>query len=163
MRLPGTLTGTNLLPVYSPGGAAGADARTKPARRPPPPPSTRRKSLPSTAPPPPVPTPAASTGSGDAGQSSLGQDDINIALVRNHPSPAPDLSVLPHGAAGDVILDIVIDADGHISGIKLDHGLDPAIDKTVIATVQQWSFAPATRNGQPIPSEQEILFHYVRS
>ena len=83
--------------------------------------------------------------------------------MRNHPSPAPDLSVLPHGAAGDVMLDILIDAQGNITGIKLDHGLNPDIDKTVIATVQQWSFAPATRNGQPVASEQELLFHYIRS
>jgi protein TonB len=61
------------------------------------------------------------------------------------------------------MLSIVIDATGRITDIKLDRGLSPAVDQTVIATVQQWNFAPATRNGQPIASEQELLFHYERS
>jgi protein TonB len=106
---------------------------------------------------------ATSPGSGDTGDAALGDDNINIALVRHHPSPEPDLSVLPHGAAGDVVLDVLIDAQGRITSIKLDRSLNPAIDQTVIATVQQWDFAPATRNGQPVPSEQELLFHYIRS
>jgi protein TonB len=42
-------------------------------------------------------------------------------------------------------------------------GLGQPIDDVVIATVKQWSFAPATRNGVPIPSEQELHFHYERS
>jgi protein TonB len=33
---------------------------------------------------------------------------------------------------------------------------------TVIATIQNWVFQPATSNGQPIVSEQELLFHYER-
>lgn len=136
-------------------------------RRPIPSPAPAPQPVPDPAPQPaPVPelsNAATSAGAGASGDSALGDDNINIALLRNHPSPAPDLSVLPHGAAGDVILDIVIDAQGNIAGIKLAHGLNPSIDDTVIATVRQWNFAPATRDGQPVPSEQEILFHYMRS
>jgi protein TonB len=62
-----------------------------------------------------------------------------------------------------VILDAVIDEHGKISDLKLMHGLGQPIDDVVIATVRQWSFAPATRNGVPIPSEQELHFHYERS
>ena len=42
-------------------------------------------------------------------------------------------------------------------------GLGYGVDEAVMATVQQWTFHPATRNGQPVPSEQELLFHYERS
>jgi protein TonB len=36
------------------------------------------------------------------------------------------------------------------------------VEQQVIATVQTWTFTPATRNGTPIASEQELLFHYER-
>jgi protein TonB len=162
MRLPGTSAGTRFLPVYSLGGATGSLAESKPV------PATHSvaRSLPQPRPVPiPKPQPtstATSPGTGSSGDAALGDGNINVALVRNHPTPSPDLSVLPHGTRGDIMLSIVIDATGRITDIKLDRGLNPAVDQTVIATVQQWNFAPATRNGQPIASEQELLFHYER-
>jgi protein TonB len=42
-------------------------------------------------------------------------------------------------------------------------GLGPAIDENVIATVQQWTFHPATKDGQPVASEQELHFHYEKA
>jgi protein TonB len=163
IRMPGTAAGTHLLPVYSLGGVTGALAESKPAPAP-------RPATPTIAPPKPQPAPtpqptgaAPDPGPGNSGLAAFGDGNINIALIQKHTSPAPDLSVLPHGTRGDVMLSIVIDATGHITDIKLDKGIDPTIDKTVIATVQQWLFAPATRNGQPVASEQELLFHYERS
>jgi protein TonB len=87
---------------------------------------------------------------------------MTIALVLDHPSPHPDLSTLPSGTHGDVIIDVVIDQTGHIAHSSLQHGLGHGIDDTVLATIQQWTFHPATRNGQPVASEQELLFHYER-
>jgi protein TonB len=96
------------------------------------------------------------------GADALGSGNIDIALVSFFPTPKPDLSTLPHGTKGDVILDVVIDATGKISDLKMTSGLGHGIDETVIATVQQWTFRPATRNGQPVASEQELHFHYER-
>jgi protein TonB len=160
MKLPGTSTGTRLIPVYSLGGATGSLAEVKPV-------AAARSLAPSAPRQKPAPTPeptgaATSPGTGSSGDAALGDGNINVALVRNHPTPAPDLSDLPHGTRGDIMLSVVIDASGRITDIKLDRGLSPAIDQSVIATVQQWNFAPATRNGQPIASEQELLFHYER-
>jgi protein TonB len=162
MRLPGTAAGTHFLPVYTLGGITGALAEAKPL----PTPRSAAPALPTPKPAPPTPQPtgaAPDTGPGDVGNAAQGDGNINIALVRAHPAPTPDLTVLPHGSRGDVMLSVVIDATGRITDIHLDHGLDPTIDRTVIATVQQWLFAPATRNGQPIASEQELLFHYERT
>jgi protein TonB len=78
------------------------------------------------------------------------------------PYPHPDLSALAHGTRGDVILDAVIDEHGRITGLTLLKGLDPSVDQAVIATVRQWLFTPATRDGVPVVSEQEFHFHYER-
>jgi len=72
------------------------------------------------------------------------------------------LSQLPKGTSGDVIVDVVIDKTGRIAKFTMTKGLGHGVDDTVLATIQQWTFQPATRNGQPVASEQELLFHYVR-
>jgi periplasmic protein TonB len=104
---------------------------------------------------PDTPTPAAAPG-----LDSLGEGDVRIALGSFFPRPKPDLHGLPHGFEGDVVVDVVIDEGGHIREAKLIRGISPQVDNSVIATVQQWQFVPAERNGTPIASLQELLFHY---
>ena len=99
---------------------------------------------------------------GNAADGAEGDGNISIALVQFHPRPTPDLSTLAPGASGDVVLDALIDAQGHISRLSVAKSLGPNVDSQVIATVQTWTFTPATRNGTPIASEQELLFHYEK-
>ena len=161
-RLPGDLNGTQVTLEYRPGGAppAVANALHAPKQLPLPAPALQAKTVPLLAP---STANTAAPGTGLTGESSLGDGNISIALVRTHPRPAPDLSGLPHGTAGDVVVDVVIDEQGRIAQATLERGLGGAIDQMVIATVQrEWTFAPATKNGVAIASEQELLFHYER-
>jgi periplasmic protein TonB len=160
-RLPGTTKGITLLTYYSPGSSkpSATDSpvrtrRTRDAK------IQSRKAVADT-PTPPAP-PRADAGTGNTTESGLGEGDIRIALLQHFPYPHPDLSGLAHGTRGDVILDAVIDEHGRITGLTLLKGLGPSIDQQVIATVRQWLFTPATRDGVPVPSEQEFRFHYER-
>jgi periplasmic protein TonB len=169
IRLPGSEHGSNLLLTYLPGRApvqaTAPNPRTEPKQ------ATATTPLPRT----PTPTPKPSTISPNsqspvsaqpdsaAGADSLGSGNINIALASYFPPPKPDLSTLPKGTKGDVILDIVIDSNGKIADIKMTSGLGHGIDENVIATVQQWTFHPATKDGQPVASEQELHFHYEKA
>jgi periplasmic protein TonB len=107
-------------------------------------------------------SPATPNPDSTTGADSLGEGNINIALASYFPAPKPDLSTLPRGTKGDVILDVVIDTTGKIADIKMTSGLGHGIDETVIAIVQQWTFHPATRDGHPVASEQELHFHYEK-
>jgi protein TonB len=49
-----------------------------------------------------------------------------------------------------------------LHSFTLGAGLDPSVDQAVIATVRQWLFTPATKDGVPVVSEQEFHFHYER-
>lgn len=161
-RLPGTQNGTRQMLVYSLGGPPHVQAELRSARAPITAPVAPAKVMSRTSAKLSAPSPS-SQGVGGTGDAALGDGNITIALVRNHPRPQPDLSALAHGAGGDVVLDVTIDELGKITQMKLARGLGDGIDQTVIATVQQWTFAPATKDGVPVPSEQEILFHYERS
>ena len=162
-RLPGTAQGTQRLLMYSMGGAPPHAQPVLPSKSRPVDAAVPRFHV--KAQPTPLPTvaDAFAPGAGASGASALGDGNISIALVKFHPRPAPDLSSLPQGTTGDVVLDATIDAQGHIASLKLAKGFGGQIDQTVIATVQQWTFAPATKDGVPVASEQEILFHYERS
>ena len=169
IRLPGSPHGTNLLLTYSPGKAPLQTSTPNPKIQPRHSESTTPLPTPLTQKPeetsssPNTSSPASTQPDSTAGADSLGSGTINIALVSYFPSPKPDLSTLPHGTKGDVILDIVIDTTGKIADIKMTSGLGHGIDENVIATVQKWTFHPATKDGQPVASEQELHFHYEKA
>jgi protein TonB len=162
-RLPGTAQGVSLLTYFSPGSLQVVKSKA-PVKSP-----EKTKPAPAIHPdlraPRPVQSEAAQSqaGMGTSAQSGLGEGDITIALQSYFPYPTPDLSRLPHGTKGDVILDAVIDENGNISALTLLKGLGSPVDESVIATVQQWRYTPAMRKGVPVVSEQELHFHYERS
>jgi protein TonB len=162
VAMPGDRTGHLLSLTYSPGNSAPSSALQAPTR-----PAVKVVPTKSIAAPNPAPAapsaPAASTSTEAAtGADALGDGDTTLALVVSHPPPHPDLAQLPAGTRGDVIVDVVIDKTGRIAKFTMTHGLGHGVDETVLATIQQWTFQPATRNGIPVASEQELLFHYER-
>jgi protein TonB len=165
-RYPGTAQGHNLVLSYLPGRAP------TPAVAPPPKsqPLETKSKLALKKPEPTTPTqtspnrnsPASDHPDSASGADALGSGNISIALAKYFPRPKPDLTKLPSGTKADIILDITIDENGRISDLKLVKGVEQSIDAFVIATVRQWTFNPANRDGQPIPSEQELRFHYEK-
>jgi len=160
VEMPGDQTGHLLSLTYSPGNSAPAptlQAKKLPAEK-----AINTHTL--TAPNPAVaaPAPAAASTSANAatGDDALGDGDTTLALVVVHPPPQPDLTQLPAGTRGDVVVDVVIDKTGRIAKFTMTRGLGHGVDETVLATIRQWTFQPATRNGVPVASEQELLFHY---
>lgn len=168
VKYPGTADGHNLVLSYLPGRAP------KPAVAPPPkakPLEVKSKlalkqepeKIAPTATSPNRDSPQSEHPDAASGADALGSGNITIALAKFFPRPRPDLSSLPEGTRGDVVLDVTIDTSGKISDLKLIKGLSRAVDDFVIATVRQWTFTPASRDGQPIPSEQELHFHYEKA
>src|ERR1700722_6169466 len=160
-RLPGTAKGLTLLTYYSPGSrkpaASDSIVHSKQTKI-----NAKSGSRTDIAKPVPPEPPQADAGTGNTTESGLGEGDIRIALAQSFPDPQPDLSGLAHGTKGDIILNAVIDLFGKVRELTSPKGLDPSIDKVVIATVKQWLFTPATKGGVPVASEQEFHFHYER-
>ena len=163
VALPGDRTGHLLSLTYMPGSSVPAptlQARKRHADLP-----AHVRAVTAPVPDPTAPSaPAVASASADAatGTDALGDGDTTLALVVAHPPPHPDLTQLPSGTRGDVIVDVVIDANGRIAKFTMTRGLGHGVDETVLAAIRQWTFQPATRNGVPVASEQELLFHYER-
>jgi len=98
-----------------------------------------------------------------SGGDPSGEADVTLAMASFYPDPKPDLSVLPHGTRGDVVIDIVIDEDGKVVETHVDQGLGHGLDEAVMAVLQTWTFWPATKAGKPVASAQQLLFHFERT
>ncbi len=163
-HLPGTSHGTRMVLTYMPGHASLATPVTRVVKVTAP--VSRRLMTPK------VPRPvlhaaqasqaAAAAQPIGSGLDALGQGDVSIALMQFFPDPKPDLSRLPQGTRGDVVLEAVIDAGGRIAQLTVKQGVGYGVDESVLATVQQWTFHPAMRDGKPVASQQEFHFHYER-
>ena len=77
-------------------------------------------------------------------------------------SPDPVFGSDAAGLQGDVIVEITIDDQGNIVQKIVLQSLGPAIDGRVLAALEKWQFSPASKNGVPIPSKQDVYYHFPR-
>jgi protein TonB len=98
-----------------------------------------------------------------SGGDPTGESDVSIAMADFYPDPKPDLSALPHGTRGDIVVDVVIDEEGKVVDTQIDQGLGHGVDEAVMAVLQTWTFTPATKAGKPVASKQQLLFHFERA
>ncbi len=156
---PGTRAGTHLALVYSPGNSlsASAQAAIKPLQTP----LSHYLKLKVVPDKPAVASVASlNAAAGTQGNNALGTGNVTIAFATFFPWPRPDLSALPRGTRGDVVIDITIDQEGRIVQTQVAQSMGSAIDQSVLSTIQSWTFKPATKDGIAVPSEQELLFHF---
>jgi TonB family protein len=86
--------------------------------------------------------------------------EVRPALPEVFPDPDVDRASLPPSVQGDVIVEITIDERGNVTDERLLTGVDHSIDEKVIAALKNWHFRPATNDGVPIPSKQDVHFHF---
>lgn len=61
---------------------------------------------------------------------------------------------------GNVVVEITIDERGEIVSKTVLQSLGHKLDERVLVALENWHFHPATRNGAPIPSKQDAIFHF---
>jgi TonB family protein len=87
-------------------------------------------------------------------------DDIRPGFAVTFTDPRVSRWELPSGLQGDVIVELSIDEHGNVVEEKLLQGLAHGVDEKVIATLRDWHFRPATRNGVAIPFKYDAHFHF---
>jgi protein TonB len=108
------------------------------------------------------PVDAAQAGSihGSALDGASEGDEIKPGYAISFTEPRISRWELPNGVQGEVVVEIVVDAEGKVVEEKLIQGMGHGVDEKVIAAIQGWHFQPATRNGMPIPSKRDVLYHF---
>jgi len=61
---------------------------------------------------------------------------------------------------GDVVVEIVVRADGTVGNVKLLQGLGAGLDQRAIDAVRQWRFTPARRYGTPVDVIVEVAMEF---
>lgn len=96
---------------------------------------------------------------GTLNNGSLTGDEIRPALPVTTSDPVAYPWELPD-AEGNVIVEIVIDERGEITAKTVLHSLGSKLDEKVLLALDNWHFHPATKNGVPIASKQDAIFHF---
>jgi TonB family protein len=105
--------------------------------------------------------PAAGSVFGSLGYGPLSGFEVRPALPVVSLDPVVPPQMLD-GIAGDVIIEITIDTAGNITDMKVLQSFNPPVDQKVLAALEKWHFLPATRDGLPIPSKQDVHYHFPR-
>ena len=95
---------------------------------------------------------------GTLSQGQLYGDEIRPALPIATSDPVVFPWQLP-ASPGNEVIEITIDERGEIVSKTVLQSLGPEIDSKCLAALENWHFHPATRNGSPIPSKQDVVYH----
>ena len=77
-------------------------------------------------------------------------------------SPDPVFGSDAASLQGDVIVEVTIDEQGNIVQKIVLQSVNAAVDARVLAALEKWHFVPASKNGTPIPSKQDVYYHFPR-
>jgi TonB family protein len=104
--------------------------------------------------------PSAGSPYGSLSDEATAGEEIRPALpaVTSEPRVNPD--DLRGIAEGNVVIEITIDESGAIVNKTVVQSMGPVIDAQVLAALENWRFRPATRDGVPIPSKQDVVYHF---
>jgi TonB family protein len=107
-----------------------------------------------------APAPSGGSPYGSLSDGTLNGQEIRPALPITTSEPLVSSEDLRGGAEGNVVIEITIDESGNIVNKVVVQSLGSALDGKVLAALENWHFRPATRDGVPIPSKQDVVYHF---
>ncbi|HXY38649.1 MAG TPA: TonB family protein [Vicinamibacteria bacterium] len=78
-----------------------------------------------------------------------GEGGVPIPKKTKHVQPVYPQQAIAQGLRGIVILDLVIDATGHVTSANVVRSV-PGLDEAAIAAARQWQFEPVRMNGKAV-------------
>ena len=105
------------------------------------------------------PAPPAGTPYGSLAEGPSVGEEVRPALPIIASDPVLGPSDL-NGPEGDEVVESTIDEAGNIISMTVLQSLGAAVDAKVLAALQGWRFHPATRDGTPIASKQDVHYHF---
>jgi TonB family protein len=69
-------------------------------------------------------------------------------------------AALKAGIHGNVVLDLIIEADGSVRDVRVILGLGYGLDESAVRALETWQFEPALQDGIPIRSGVAVEFSF---
>ena len=106
--------------------------------------------------------PSSTAGShyGSLSEGPSAGEEIRPALPALTAEPLVSAEDLRGIVEGNVVVEITIDESGRIVNKAVIQSMGAALDGKVLAALENWQFHPATRDGVPIPSKQDVVYHF---
>ncbi|HLK89372.1 MAG TPA: TonB family protein [Polyangia bacterium] len=101
-------------------------------------------------------TGAAGAARGEAPPAEVPHVQPPVVLEESRP-PYPSEA---QRARGDVAVTATITPSGEVSAVELRTGVAPALDRAALKAAMGWRFRPALRDGTPVASRIQLLFHF---
>jgi TonB family protein len=108
---------------------------------------------------PPAGAPVSTTHDAVAGNGADSESANPAFPVFSPRPPVSDRSLLPASEL-QVVVDVKVSAIGEVLEATLVKGIGNGLDQIVLDTVKTWRFHPATLNGNPVPTEAELIFPF---
>jgi protein TonB len=61
---------------------------------------------------------------------------------------------------GQVLVQIVVDADGRVGKARIIESLDPDLDEQALAAIRQWLFRPGSMGGREVPVGTVVVMQF---
>ncbi|HZE60078.1 MAG TPA: TonB family protein [Burkholderiales bacterium] len=122
------------------------------AEAPPTPEAPNVEPEPQAAPPTPAPPPAAAAPS----PPTTFQPAPTAARALYNPLPKIPDELRDRASSAEALARFTIAADGTVSVELVTPTPDPLLNRLILETLRTWRFSPATENGKPVPSSQEL-------
>jgi len=83
---------------------------------------------------------------------------VTARLISSVPPAYPSLARTQH-IAGDVRIDALIDANGHVSSMKVVSG-PTLLQQAAMEALHQWKYRPATLDGKPVAMHLAVTIQF---
>jgi TonB family protein len=108
---------------------------------------------------------SVSPGMASAAPSDLDQvyrvgNGVSAPRVSNSPDPAYSKEARKKKIEGTVVLWVVVGTDGTAQQIRVQRSLGYGLDEEAIKAVKKWKFTPATKDGQPVAVQINIVVNF---
>ena len=105
-------------------------------------------------------TPGRKTAWFDPSQYLMHGNGVKILRPVSAPDPEYSEYARQKKISGTILLALAINAGGTVDTVKVVCSLEPSLDQKAVEAVEKWKFAPATKDGEPVPVQIEVSVGY---
>jgi len=89
------------------------------------------------------------------------EEPVKPPVVVTHVDAVYPPSALKERKHADVVLNVTVDADGHVSKVDVVESGGADLDEAAVVAARQWTFVPAMRGDKPVASRIRVPFHFA--